>query len=176
MEDQNEIVNSFNNFFATIGNTLAEKLPQPTTDFKSYLVDQLDTVPTPNFYEIGPAEILDIINEFSHKKATRPDTIPIRSLKENKLVLVPIVAHLVNLVSVSGISPNCMKIARVKPLFKKGDKLSCNNYRPISVLNSVSKVVEKVLSNQVREFLQSNNEELVGIDKKRRECKISIII
>ena len=46
MEDQNEIVNSFNNFFATIGNTLAEKLPPPTTDFKSYLVDQLDTVPT----------------------------------------------------------------------------------------------------------------------------------
>ena len=69
MEDQNEIVNSFNNFFATIGNTLAEKLPPPTTDFKSYLVDQLDTVPTLNFYEIGPAEILAIINEFSHKKS-----------------------------------------------------------------------------------------------------------
>ena len=69
MEDQNEIVNSFNNFFATIGNTLAEKLPPPTTDFKSYLVDQLDTVPTPNFYEIGPAEILAIIDEFFTQKS-----------------------------------------------------------------------------------------------------------
>ena len=114
-------------------------------------------IKTFNFYEIGPAEILDIINEFSHKKATGPDTILIRALKENKLVLVPILAHLVNLVIVSGIFPNCMKIARVKPLFKKGDKLSCNNYRPISVLNPVSKVVEKVLPNQMREFLESNN-------------------
>ena len=78
-----KIVNSFNNFFATIGNTLAEKLPPPTTDFKSYLVDQLDIAPTLNFYEIGPAEILAIINEFSHKRATGPDTIPIRALKKN---------------------------------------------------------------------------------------------
>ena len=93
MEDRNEIVNYFNNFFATIGNTLAEDLPPRTTDFKSYLVDQLDTVPTFNFYEIGPAEILAIINEFSHKKATGPDTIPIRALKENRLVLVPILVH-----------------------------------------------------------------------------------
>ena len=46
MEDRNEIVNYFSNFFVTIGNILAEKLPPPTTDFKSYLVDQLATVPT----------------------------------------------------------------------------------------------------------------------------------
>ena len=105
MEDQNEIVNSFNNFFATIGNTLAEKLPPPRADFKSYLVDQLDTVPTHIFHEIGPAEILPIINEFSHKNATGPDTIPIRALKENELGLVPILAHLVNLVIVSSILP-----------------------------------------------------------------------
>ena len=88
MEDQNEIVNSFNNFFATIGNTLAEKLPQPTTDFKSYLVDQLDTVPTPNFYEIGPAEILFI----THKEKLIEISINLKSffhqqkLGENKIL------------------------------------------------------------------------------------------
>ena len=38
LEDQNEILNYFNNFFATIGNTLAEKLPPPATDFKSDLI------------------------------------------------------------------------------------------------------------------------------------------
>ena len=52
--------------------------------------------------------------------------------------------------------PDSQKIARVRPLHKKGDKADLNNYRPISILTATSKIIEKVLSFQLRYFLESN--------------------
>ena len=50
-----------------------------------------------------------------------------------------------------------MKIARVTPVFKKSDKQNCNNYRPISILSAISKIVEKILSYQIIDFLETNS-------------------
>ena len=49
----------------------------------------------------------------------------------------------------SSFFPDCLKVARVKPVFKKVDKFSKNNYRPISILSAMSKIVEKVFSLQI---------------------------
>jgi len=46
-----------------------------------------------------------------------------------------------------------LKYAIVKPLFKKGDKSKISNYRPMSILSSFSKVLEKVMYNQLQEHL-----------------------
>ena len=50
-----------------------------------------------------------------------------------------------------------LKIAKVSPIFKKGDASSFNNYRPVSVLPSVSKVFEKILYNQISEYFSEHN-------------------
>ena len=50
-----------------------------------------------------------------------------------------------------------MKQARVKPLFKKGSPLQVGNYRPVSILSVVSKILEKSIYCQLKEFLQYNN-------------------
>lgn len=64
---------------------------------------------------------------------------------------------LTNLVIKNSEFPDCLKVARVTPLFKKGDPTDPNNYRPISILPSLSKIVEKILSSQVRTYLDSNH-------------------
>ena len=53
--------------------------------------------------------------------------------------------------------PNLMKIAKVTPLHKGGDARLCDNYRPISVLPSMSKLIEKIVFNRVINHLEANN-------------------
>ena len=57
----------------------------------------------------------------------------------------------------TGIFPNELKRARVVPIFKKGSSENPNNYRPISILNTISKIFERHVANQLREFLTENN-------------------
>ena len=54
--------------------------------------------------------------------------------------------------------PDCLKIAKVIPLFKKGAKTNATSYRLISILSILSKLAEKIMSSQIRGFLESNNE------------------
>jgi len=61
--------------------------------------------------------------------------------------------HICNKSLFSGIFPDRLKHAVVKPLFKKGDKSKISNYRPISILSSFSRVLEEVTYNQLHEHL-----------------------
>ena len=67
------------------------------------------------------------------------------------------IAHLVNLSLSSGMFPSCLKISRVVPLFKGGDAMNISNYRPISVLNIFSKMIEKLVHKQLYEYLEVRN-------------------
>ena len=57
----------------------------------------------------------------------------------------------------TGKFPNLLKIAKIIPIFKSGNKTMVSNYRPISVLPVFSKVYEKIMANHLLEFLNSNN-------------------
>ena len=54
----------------------------------------------------------------------------------------------------TGIYPDLLKIAKVIPVFKKGDKLLVSNYRPISLLSNMNKIFEKLIFNRVYSFLE----------------------
>jgi hypothetical protein len=56
-----------------------------------------------------------------------------------------------------GIFPERLKFAEVKPLLKKGDPTDCSNYRPISILTSFSKVIEKIIYKRLYYYLIDNN-------------------
>ena len=55
-----------------------------------------------------------------------------------------------------GVFPQQLKTARVVPIFKKGSKTEVGNYRPISLLSSISKIFEKLMYNRITEFLNFN--------------------
>ena len=65
--------------------------------------------------------------------------------------------HLINLCLTHGVFPSALKIAVVKPVFKSGDKKSLTNYRPISILPYLSKLLEKIIHLRIMSFLNKSN-------------------
>ena len=106
---------------------------------------------------VGEDEIRNLINNLDTHKATGPDDIPILVLKNCRLVIAPWLAELINECFALGVFPDVLKIARVTPLFKPGDKSFCNNNRPISILSHIAKVFERLVHVRFSSFLEKNN-------------------
>jgi hypothetical protein len=66
-------------------------------------------------------------------------------------------AHIFNLSLSTGQFSSSLKQCRVIPIFKSGDSLDCDNYRPISLLSSISKVLEKIVAEKLVLHLNSND-------------------
>ena len=82
-------------------------------------------------------------------KAIGPDGIPTRILKDFARELAPSVTYLFNKSLLTGTVPAEWKLANIIPVFKKGDKSAPNNYRPISLLPVISKVLERCVYNKL---------------------------
>ena len=85
------------------------------------------------------------------------DCISTKLLKELAPMIITPLHHLINLSLETGFVPKQFKIAKVVPVFKSGDKHDYNNYRPISLLSSFSKLMEKVVARQITGFLNYHN-------------------
>ena len=115
--------------------------------------------PLVNFDNATSAEVLKLINKLSHKSSPR-DVLPASLLKSCCDLFAPILAHLANLSFKQGVFPTAFKIAQVLPLLKKSGlgRSVPANYRPISNLNTISKIVERlVLARLMPHFLASGN-------------------
>ena len=156
LTDSQDIAETLNDHFVNVGNKLANELPLSDIHFSKFMDNCVNDIDF-SFQIIDPYQTLQIIDSFSLPKATGYDRISLRAIKENKLVLIPVLTHLINLVIQQSNFPNCLKIARVTPLFKKGNRSDPSNYRPISILPALSKILEKCLSLQIRDFLETNN-------------------
>ena len=89
-------------------------------------------------------------------KAAGIDEISGKFFKDGARILAKRINELCNLSMTLVSFPNTCKIAKVKPLFKKGSKTDPSNYRPISLLPLLSKVFERVVLDQTKEFLSLN--------------------
>jgi hypothetical protein len=92
-------------------------------------------------------------------KSTGLNGIPARFLKDAAPIIKIPITFLINQSISEETVPDELKIAKVKPLFKKGDRLNPENYRPVSILNIVSKILEKAIYiyKQLESFLINNN-------------------
>ena len=144
-EQSKEIANSFANHFANIGKTLSDKLPQPKNSINSY-INKIPTCQSSMY--LNPTcslEIDDIIRNMRNKKSSGYDNISNQMLKWLRPVITRPLSIIFNMSLEQGIFPNNMKIAEIVPLHKGGDESQCNNYRPISLLITISKILEKLM-------------------------------
>ena len=87
--------------------------------------------------DIATSGIDALLSNLKIHKATGPDGISARVLKEMHSLIAPILKVIVDCCLSTGVVPNDCKIANVTPLFKKGDRLQTSNYRPISLTSII---------------------------------------
>ena len=151
----NHIANTFNSYFSSIGETLQSKIHSSHLSFTRYLKN-------PNIHSlfISPTdstEIQNLISNLKDGKASGPNSIPTVVLKQLNSEISIVLAKLFNLSFSTGVFPDILKISSVIPLFKKGSKLNCGNYRPISLLSNISKLIEKLMYSRLYSFLKIFN-------------------
>ena len=133
MTDPYMIANAFNNYFASVGNNLANEIPNLGKSPLDYLKSS-----SPDSFFISPitsAEIEIEISKLKTGKATGPFRIPISVLKILKTVIAKPLEILFNNSFSSGIVPTKFKQASVVPVYKTKSPTSLCNYRPISLLS-----------------------------------------
>ena len=147
------IANSFNDYFVSIGRKLADKI-QPAQHFSSYLNFLSETVF--NFVPVTEQNIADIIKHMKNKSSYRHDCLSNILIKRVQNVLIKPLTFLINQSLSTGIFPNELNISRIKALYKSGNASLLSNYRPISVLFSISKVYEYVVFKQLLNYMECN--------------------
>ena len=89
-------------------------------------------------------------------RAAGIDNLSGKFLRDGAIILAKPISKICNLsIKYSLFSTDC-QIAKLKPLFKKGSTTHPKNYRPISLLPLISKIIEKVIHDQTQEFLDTN--------------------
>ena len=97
-------------------------------------------------------ELSKLLSEMKNAAAGYDDMKPFVIKQASESLMAPLV-HICNLSLSTGLFPTKLKIAKVIPIYKKGDSSSFNNYRPVSVLPVFSKLLEKVMYNRILEFI-----------------------
>lgn len=107
--------------------------------------------------QINEADVLKAISSINQSHSKDCFHMDAAFLKRNNNIFAKPLTHLINLSFQNGQFPEPWKQARVVPIFKSGTPDQACNYRPVSILPVFSKVLEKIVSSQLTDFIQSNN-------------------
>ena len=148
-----DTTNTFNDFFTNIGPILDSGIPvslRPDGS-NSYLPPRI----THSFLSspTNPQEISDLINSLDDTKSCGPCPAPTKMLKlVSKEISIPF-SNICNTSFEEGVVPDKNKIAKIIPSHKKGSTTDVNNYRPISLLSTFSKIMEKLMATRLTSYL-----------------------
>ena len=155
VNDKHVIANKFNTFFTNIGPTLASQINvEGIQSYAGYL--KHPCCYTFSFKPIDVSTTIKIIDNLNSKYSFGKDGMSNNLLKLITNEICESVTLIINQSLTTGIFPNKLKIAKVIPLFKKGDIYTFDNYRPISLLPSISKIFERTMYDQIYNYFQNN--------------------
>ena len=108
-------------------------------------------------FNTNTVEILKIIKSLKNTNSTGYDDFSTKFVKLSASLIAPALVKIFNLAINTGIYPDSLKIAKVIPVFKKGDQMSVNNYRPISILSPINRIFEKILYSRLIKYIDKSN-------------------
>jgi endonuclease/exonuclease/phosphatase (EEP) superfamily protein YafD len=146
-----EKANKYNTFFATVGAEIQKHLKvQPhSTDYSGLKGFE--------FKDECEGNITKLIDKIKPDVAVGDDTINARLIKDAKATIVPILTQIINIGYKRAIFPDIMKNTIIKAIHKKNCTDDIANYRPLSILPTLSKIFERAAANQIIAYLENNN-------------------
>ena len=157
-KDDYDILNAFNEHFINIANIIEKKkfVMENFSELKHILDKKLVT----NVFEIeyiSAFEVKKIIDNLNPKKSSGLDGVGPRILKYCGDFITPSIAYIINQSIDTGCFPDKLKEAFVLPIYKTGNREDPNNYRPISILPSISKIFERHIASQLLNFFKTTD-------------------
>lgn len=151
--------NDFNDFFVNIAGNIVNDLQKSDKNPLDYIKTNEINIARSNFKfkEVTFNQVRSIVNNLKNSKSKDPFSITVKIIKTLLNIIIVPLTKLINMCINSHIFPNCLKIAKVIPIFKKGSVEDLNNYRPISLVPILSKILEAALKIQITEYFESNN-------------------
>lgn len=153
-KDPKKSLANINEFFVSIRQTLAGKFDTNISPNKIPLVDPNPTSSSFALLPTDPDEIVNIIGSLMENCSPGWDLITAKALKTVADLISPVLSDVFNRCLQSGIFPQALKKSIVQPIHKAGDKSCVNNYRPISMLTSLSKVLERIINSRLVGYLE----------------------
>lgn len=171
ISEDKDVANILNDFFANVTKNLDINIPQDCIQNTSSTSDSIDdiiqkftnhpSIKNINRYvkksqfSFSTVDLVDIQVELTNldiNKACASGSIPAKLLVENSDVCKIPLKDIINIGIQSNTFPNNLKCGDIIPVYKKDDATNKKNYRPISLLSSVSKIFEKILEKQISKF------------------------
>lgn len=155
IEDAKSIAsNTLNQYFSQVGSTLASKFPNGSPHLDPGNVTGKTKFNIPLMKE---GDLEKVLHGMRGGSAPGQDGISLKIIKNFISTLARPLLHIFNLSITSGIFPDAFKLAKVIPLYKGGGEGEPGNYRPISMLSVISKILEKYIKMHLYCYLESNH-------------------
>lgn len=157
IHNSEDIATHFNDFFSQIGHEFANALDYTPDGYLKFLHMLPRNSESLEFTPVTTEQVLQVIDGLKSKTSFGYDGISNNLIISLKHIIADPICSIVNQSLNLGEFPNCLKIAKVIPIYKKDNKKTLSNYRPIALLPSFAKVFERIIFLQLFDFFTQKN-------------------
>ena len=178
ISEQNEICNILNNFYVNIADNIgiSDKTPSDETHPSIQKIrEHTSSNASFDFQPVNHSSIKKYLTKLNPKKATGVDTIPPKLLRYAADTIAQPIADIANGMLDCHEFPAKLKLAQVTPVFKKDDPFIKKNYRPVSILPSISKIFERIINDQLSQYFENIFNQFLSAFRPKFGCQTTLI-
>ena len=149
-----EIADASNDFFTNIGQKLASQIPKSSKTFETY-INKVNVIMESKPLSIK--ELRDLFFSLKINKSSGVDDVSFIIIKKMLWGALRTLNLPISAISWKGSISRYLKIVKVTPIYKAVDNSDISNYRPLSLLPSFSKILERLMYNRLHNYLKQNN-------------------
>ena len=156
-----DICSAFNDYFCNIGPNLVKNLPSGPVQFSDFMPTPTPLRESIFVQPVTASEVYSLIMSLKRNKSAGEDGVSPRLIRDNVHLFIEPLAYIYIYIYyaslMSGEVPLKLKIAKVIPIYKKGDESLASNYRTISLLSVFNKLLEKIVFNRLYTFCEKHH-------------------